>query len=332
MILAAEQLGQQIGVAAACRSLQVVRSSLYRTRKPQAEPRPRPSPSRALSAAERVEVREVLNSDQFQDLAPRQVYASLLDQGRYLCHWRTMYRILAEHQEVQERRNQRRHPTYSKPELLATGPNQLWSWDITQLRGPDKWLYFYLYVIVDVFSRYVVGWLIAEQEQADLAQLLIAESCTKQNIQRGQLTLHADNGKPMKAKVVTQLLVDLGINKSHSRPHVSDDNPFSEAHFKTLKYRPDYPDRFIDLGHARQWGHSVFTWYNQHHYHSALGLLTPASLHYGQADLIVAQRQQVLQTVYTLHPERFVKGQPVVPQPPQEVWINPPKPDIVLLH
>jgi putative transposase len=332
MILAAEQLGQQIGVAAACRSLQVVRSRLYRSRQPQAETRPRPTPSRALSAAERVEVREVLNSEQYQDLAPRQIYASLLDEGRYLCHWRTMYRILAEHQEVKERRNQRRHPTYIKPELLATGPNQLWSWDITQLRGPDKWLYFYLYVIVDVFSRYVVGWLIAEQESADLAHLLIAESCTKQNIEQGQLTLHADNGKPMKAKVVTQLLVDLGINKSHSRPHVSDDNPFSEAHFKTLKYRPDYPDRFRDPTHARQWGQSVFSWYNQQHYHSALGLLTPASVHYGQADLIVVQRQQLLQTVYMLHPERFVKGQPVVPQPPQEVWINPPKPDIVLLH
>jgi putative transposase len=275
-------------------------------------------------------VRDLLNSQRFQDQAPRQVYAKLLDEGQYLCHWRTMYRILEAHQEVCERRHQRRHPTYAKPELLATGPNQVWSWDITQLKGPAKWLYFYLYVILDIYSRYVVGWLVAEQEAAELAQALIAETCAKQGIQPGQLILHSDRGSPMKSKPVTQLLVDLGIIKSHSRPHVSDDNPFSEAHFKTLKYRPDYPDRFVDLPHARRWGHSVFTWYNHDHYHSGLGLLTPASVHYGWTDRVVSQRQQVLQAAYAAHPDRFVKGAPVVLAPPQEVWINQPKTDQAL--
>lgn len=331
MMSSAEQLGQQIGMAAACRSLNIARSSLYRSRQAPPEPKPRPTPSRALSQDERNEVRQLLNSERFADQAPRQVYATLLDQQQYLCHWRTMYRILDEHQEVQERRQRRAHPTYQKPELLATGPNQLWSWDITQLKGPQKWLYFYLYVILDIFSRYVVGWLIAEQESAELAELLIAETCAKQGIQPGQLILHSDRGSPMKSKLVSQLLVDLGIIKSHSRPHISDDNPFSEAQFKTLKYRPDYPDRFAALPHAQQWGRSTFTWYNHQHYHTALGLLTPASVHYGQAETILVQRQQVLQTAYATHPERFVKGLPTVPAPPKEVWINKPNPDPILL-
>jgi putative transposase len=243
-----------------------------------------------------------------------------------------MYRILTAAQEVRERRQVRRHLTYTKPELLATAPNQVWSWDITQLKSLLKWLPFYLYVILDIFSRYVVGWLIAEQESGDLAQLLIAESCAKQAIQPDQLTLHSDRGSPMKSQPVLHLLHDLGIEKSLSRPHVSDDNPFSEAQFKTLKYRPDYPGRFATLEQARQWATAVFTWYNHHHYHSALGLLTPASVHYGQADLIVVQRQQILQVAYQAHPERFVQGLPVVQQPPKEVWINPPKPDINSLH
>lgn len=331
MMTTAEQLGQRIGMAAACRSLNISRSSLYRTRQARPEPKPRPRPSRALSQDERTEVRQVLNSERFVDQAPRQVYATLLDEQQYLCHWRTMYRILDEHQEVKERRQQRAHPTYQKPELLATGPNQLWSWDITQLKGPDKWLYFYLYVILDIFSRYVVGWLIAEQESAELAEWFIAETCAKQGIMPGQLTLHSDRGSPMKSKLVSQLLVDLGIIKSYSRPHISDDNPFSEAQFKTLKYRPDYPDRFEDLAYAQQWGRSVFTWYNDQHYHSALGLLTPASVHYGQAETILVQRQQVLQTAYAAHPERFVRGVPIVPAPPKEVWINRPNSDPILL-
>jgi putative transposase len=331
MMTMAEQLGQQIGMVAACRSLNISRSSLHRSRQAQPEPKPRSRPGRALSQDERSEVRQVLNSERFVDQAPRQVYATLLDEQQYLCHWRTMYRILAEHQEVKERRQQRARPTYQKPELLATGPNQLWSWDITQLKGPHKWLYFYLYVILDIFSRYVVGWLIAEQESAELAELLIAQTCAKQDIQPGQLILHSDRGSPMKSKLVSQLLVDLGIIKSHSRPHISDDNPFSEAQFKTLKYRPDYPDRFEDLPLAQHWGRSTFTWYNDQHYHSALGLLTPASVHYGQAETILLQRRQVLQSAYAAHPERFVKGMPLVPAPPNEVWINKPNPDPILL-
>jgi len=331
MIAAAEQLGQTIGVAAACRRLPVSRSRMYRARQPKPISPSRVAPGRALSAEERSQVRDVLNTERFQDQAPRQVYAKLLDEGQYLCHWRTMYRILDDHQEVCERRRQRRHVTYTKPELLATAPNEVWSWDITQLKGPAKWHYFYLYVILDVLSRYVVGWLVAEQESAHLAEILISEACTKQGIQPDQLTLHSDRGSPMKSKVVTQLLADLGIIKSHSRPHVSDDNPYSEAHFKTLKYRPDYPDRFADLEHARQWGRSTFSWYNNEHYHSALGLLTPSSVHYGQAEVILAQRQQVLQVTYATHPDRFVKGMPVVQSPPKEVWINQPQPNVILV-
>jgi len=331
MIAAAEQLGQTIGVAAACRSLPVSRSQVYRARQPKTSSPSWGAPGRALSAEERAQVRDVLNSERFQDQAPRQVYARLLDEGQYLCHWRTMYRILADHQEVCERRRQRRHVTYIKPELLATAPNEVWSWDITQLKGPVKWYYFYLYVILDVFSRYVVGWMVAEQESAQLAEILVRETCTKQGIQPDQLTLHSDRGSPMKSKVVTQLLTDMGIIKSHSRPHVSDDNPYSEAHFKTLKYRPDYPDRFADLEHARQWGRSTIFWYNNEHYHSALGLLTPASVHYGQAEVILAQRQQVLQATYATHPDRFVKGMPFVSAPPKEVWINQPQPSVILV-
>lgn len=321
-----EALGQQIGIAAACPLLAVPRSRLYRARQPQPELKPRPKRARALSEVERAEVRAVLNSDEFVDRAPRQVYAKLLDEGQYLCHWRTMYRILDDYEEVRERRHLRQHPTYTKPELLATGPNQLWSWDITQLKGPTTWLSFYLYVIIDVFSRYVVGWLAAEQESGALAQLLIAESCAKQAILPDQLTLHSDRGSPMKSKPVTELLRDLGIIKSQSRPHLSDDNPFSEAHFKTLKYRPDYPDRFADLAHAQSWARTVFSWYNNDHYHSTLGLLTPASVHYGWAADLLRQRQQVLQAAFAAHPERFVRGQPQPAPLPTEVWINRPNP------
>lgn len=331
MMTIVEQLGQQIGLAAACRSLNVARSSLYRRRQPQAEPKPSATPSRALSPEEWTEVRAVLNSERFQDSPPRQVYATLLDEGQYLCHWRTMYRILEAHQEVRERRDQRQPASYQKPELVATAPNQVWSWDITQLKGPAKWCYFYLYVILDIFSRYVVAWLIAEQESAELAELLIAEACAKQGIKPEQLALHSDRGSPMTSKLVSQLLIDLGIIKSSSRPRVANDNPYSEAQFKTLKYRPDYPDRFQNLAHARQWGRSVFTWYNHDHYHTGLGLLTPASVHYGQADIILTQRQQVLQVAYLAHPERFVKGLPVVPAPPKEVWINQPKSDPLIV-
>lgn len=325
MIQGVEELGQQIGHSTACQVLGVPRSSLYRARQPKAEPQPRPSPVRALSEPERAEVRAVLNSERFVDCAPREVYATLLDEeGVYLCHWRTMYRILEQNAEVKERRDQARHPAYAKPELLATGPNQLWSWDITKLRGPAKWSYYYLYVILDVFSRYVVGWLIAEQESEILAKELVVQSCANQEILPEQLTLHADRGPVMRSKPLALLLADLGVTKTHSRPYTANDNPFSEAQFKTLKYRPDYPDRFGCLQAARQWAQAFFPWYNHDHRHTALGLMTPAMVHYGQVDLVQAHRQQVLQAAYAAHPERFVKGMPVLPELPTEVWINKP--------
>lgn len=315
---------------AACAALGVSRSQVYRERKGAAEAppaKPRPSPPRALSEQERAQIRDVLNSESFQDKSPREIYATLLDEGRYLCYWRTMYRILAEHDEIRERRNQLRHPTYTKPELLATGPNQLWSWDITKLHGPGKWTYYYLYVILDVYSRYVVGWMIAERESAELAEQLIAETCAKQGIQPDQLTIHADRGSAMTSKSVALLLSDLGVTKTHSRPHVSNDNPYSEAQFKTLKYRPDYPGRFGSIIDARSWGRAFFDWYNNRHHHTGIALLTPADVHSGRAAEKLQQRQAILQQAFAAHPERFVRGAPVVPALPGEVWINPPQGD-----
>jgi putative transposase len=327
LIASTEQLAETIGVSAACQALDVVRSSLYRAR-PSIEVAPKPerqASPRALQPTEKEEVREVLNSARFADQAPREVYASLLDEGKYLCSWRSMYRILDENQEVQERRNQLRHPNYAKPELLATQPNQLWSWDITKLLGPTKWTYYYLYNILDVFSRYSVGWLIAERESASLAQELIAATCIRQDIQPHQLTIHADRGSSMTSKPVALLMADLGVTKTHSRPHVSNDNPFSEAQFKTLKYRPDYPQRFGCQADARSWAGEFFHWYNYEHHHSAIGLLTPADVHFGRAQAVLDQRQQVLQAAYLKNPERFVKGVSVPAPLPTTVWINPPK-------
>lgn len=324
MIQLAEGLGQQVGVKRACEALGVPRSSLYRARQADRPPSPRPKPERALSEDERQTVRDVLHSARFVDSAPRQVYATLLDEGLYLCSWRTMYRVLDEYQEVRERRSQLTHPAYSKPELLATAPNQLWSWDITKLLGPAKWMYFYLYVILDVFSRYVVGWMVAEREAASLAETLIAATCAKQDIRRDQLTLHADRGSAMRAKSVALLLSDLGVTKTHTRPYTANDNPYSEAQFKTLKYRPDFPERFGSLLDARGWGQVFFPWYNHEHYHTGLNLMTPAMVHYGLADTIRDQRNKVLQAAYVAHPERFVRGVPTVSPLPREVWINQP--------
>jgi len=321
---AVEQLSKHTSVSAACASLGVPRSSFYRARQPRSEPKPHPTPERALTAPEKEVVRQMLNSERFQDRAPRQVYAALLDEGEYLCSWRTMYRILEEYQEVRERRDQLRHPQYTQPELLATAPNQLWSWDITKLKGPAKWTYYYLYTILDVFSRYVPGWLIAESESATLAQQLIAESCAKQGIEPGQLTLHADRGSAMISKTVAHLLADLGVTKTHSRPYVSNDNPYSEAQFKTMKYRPDFPERFGSIQDARAWARTFFYWYNHEHYHSGLSLLTPVTVHYGQAQAVLEQRQKVLQAAYAASPERFVRGEPQLPSLPTEVWINKP--------
>ncbi|MGD8627221.1 MAG: IS3 family transposase, partial [Anaerolineae bacterium] len=261
MIEAAEELGKKVGIAQACRVLGVSRSTLYRARQPKPMSAPRPTPPRALSPAERAKVRAVLNSERFWDSAPREVYATLLDEGRYLCHWRTMYRILEEHGEVRERRHKRRHPVYSKPKLKATGPNQVWTWDITLLRGPKRKFY-YLYVILDLYSRYVVGWMIAERESARLAEQLISETCAKHGIERDQLTLHADRGSAMRAKTVAELLIHLRVAKSHSRPYTPTDNPYSESQFKTMKYRPDYPERFEGMEMAQSWARQFFHWYN----------------------------------------------------------------------
>lgn len=323
------ELATFIGRTAACEVLDVPRTSFYRKQSvpatvPEAVALRKPTPPRALCPDEKAQVLQMLNSERFQDQAVREVYATLLDEGTYLCSWRTMYRVLDENQEVRERRNVLSHPIYAKPELLATAANQLWSWDITKLRGPTPYTYFYLYVILDVFSRYVVGWRIAERESEDLAQELIQQTCAKQGIPAGQLTIHADHGSPMISKTVAQLLLDLGVTKTHSRPHVSDDNPYSEAQFKTLKYRPDYPDRFGCLLDARKWAQAFFTWYNHEHHHTGLALLTPAVVHSGQTDLVLQQRQQTLHLAYAAHPERFVNGIPKPPRPPEAVWINPP--------
>lgn len=318
------ELATKVGLKRACEVLGVPRSRLYRAQRSQPAAQLRQAPAHALSSGERVEVRETLNSERFMDKAPRQVYAALLDEGRYLCHWRTMYRILAAHDEVRERRRIRRHPAYQKPELLATAPNQVWSWDITYLRGPQKLAHYPLYTVLDIYSRYVVGWMIAEVESSDLARQLIAATALKQQIQPEQLTLHADNGAPMRGKPLSQLLVDLGIAKSHNRPHTSDDNPFSEAQFKTMKYRPDYPDRFGSLAAAQVWARSFFTWYNEQHYHSGLNLLTPASVHYHEASAVQQNRHAVMLAAYAAHPKRFVRGQPLVKGAPAAVWINPP--------
>jgi len=323
MINAAVELAPTVGMAAACAALGVSRATLYRHRI-HTVPRPRPTPPRALALDERRHVIQTLNAPAFADLAPAQIYARLLDQGLYLCSPRTMYRILQEHQQVRERRDQLRHPNYQKPELLATAPNQLWSWDITKLLGPAKWTYYYLYVILDVYSRYVVAWTVAPCESAALAQRLIEQACRQQGISPGQLTLHADRGSAMTSRAVALLLADLGVTKTHSRPHVSNDNPFSEAHFKTLKYCPEFPERFGSIQDARAFCTRFFDWYNFQHYHHALALLTPHAVHYLLAPQIIEERQKVLTAAFEKHPDRFVRKPPVHPALSLAVWINPP--------
>jgi putative transposase len=319
------EIGPRLGIAPACAALGVPRATYYRRHR--AHPAPvaarRASP-RALGDAERVAILDVLHEPRFVDLAPAEVYATLLDEGRYLGSLRTMYRVLAAAQEVRERRQQLRHPRYTAPELLARRPNELWSWDITKLLGPVKWTYFYLYVMLDVFSRYVVGWMIAHRESATLAERFIRETCARQGIDRDQLTIHADRGPAMTSKPVALLLADLGVTKTHSRPHVSNDNPFSEAQFKTLKYRPTFPERFGSIQDARGHCHVFFPWYNTEHHHTGLGLLTPYDVHHGLADERVAARATVLAAAYAAHPERFPHGLPQPPARPTEVWINPP--------
>jgi len=321
-----KQLGPELGVVAACAAVGLARATYYRQLQPKVHgPAPKKTSPRELTAEEKAEVLAVLNEERFVDLAPAEVFATLLDEGRYLCSERTMYRVLAESGEVRERRDQLRHPKYAAPELLASRPNELWSWDITKLLGPAKWTYFYLYVVLDVFSRYVVGWLIADAESSALAEKLIAEACERQGIQPGQLTIHADRGSSMKSKPVAMLLADLGVTKTHSRPHVSNDNPYSEAQFKTLKYRPDFPERFGSQEDARGFHRDFFGWYNNEHHHTGLGLLTPADVHFGRAELRRAERAVVLETAHRAHPERFVRGTPVPPPLPTAAWINKPR-------
>jgi len=326
-MIACRDLSEEVGTSAACRSMEIARATYYRHLDPATEDKPmnRPAPPRALSATEKQEVLDVLHTDRFVDQTPAEVYATLMDKGTYLCSLRTMYRVLASASEVRERRNQLRHPNYKAPELLATAPNQVWSWDITKLLGPAKWVYFYLYVILDIFSRYVVGWMLADRESAKLAKRLIEESCRKEGIQAGQLTLHSDRGPAMASHPVAFLTARLGITKTHSRPHVSNDNPFSESQFKTLKYCPEFPERFGSIEDAISFCREFFPWYNHEHRHSGIGLMTPAAVHHGQSETVSQVRKEVLAAAFKAHPERFVRGMPNPPAVPKAAWINKPK-------
>ena len=332
MMDAVDYLDPLVGVVRACTALGVNRARVYRVRARRwhlsgAHIRrgTRPRPPLALCAEEREAILQVLNSERFADMAPASIHATLLDEGRYLGSVRTMYRLLASAHQVRERRNQLTHPVYAKPELLATAPCEVWSWDITKLKGPAKWTCFHLYVILDIFSRYVVGWMIAAREDAELAEQLIAETAAKQDIAPGTLTLHADRGTSMRSKSVAQLLVDLEIAKTHSRPHVSDDNPYSEAQFRTLKYRADFPNRFGSIEDARTHCQCFFDWYNTEHRHSGIGFMTPENVHYGRAAAIHQQRTAALEAAFLRHPERFKGVAPQPPDLPTAAWINPPK-------
>ena len=335
MELAIQELVPVVGTKAACAAVGRARATHYRRHRttPRPPPRPRqpmrPQP-RALGPAERADVLAELHSERFVDQAPATVYATLLDEGRYLCSVATMYRLLRANGEVHERRRQATHPATIKPELLATAPNQVWSWDITKLLGPSKWTYYYLYVVLDIYSRYVVGWLLADRELATLAEQLLADTIQKEGIAPEQLTIHADRGSSMASKPVALLLADLGVTKTHSRPHVSNDNPYSEAQFKTLKYRPAFPERFASIEQARSFCQTFFQWYSDEHRHSGIGYHTPTTVHHGHAAHIQQQRATVLQAAYSVHPERFVHQPPVPPQLPRPAYINPPPQEVLL--
>ena len=315
-------------IAAACTAVGLSRATFHRrqaaAKRPPVAARPRPKPGRALAVDERQSVLDPLREDRFVDQAPAEVYATLLDEGLYRCSIRTMYRILHENDEVRERRQQLRHPVYVKPELLAEGPNQVWSWDISKLMGPAKWTYFYLYVILDIFSRRVVGWCVADTESAALFKPLFESAVDNHAIPPGQLTLHADRGPSMKAKATALLLADLGVIKSHSRPCTSNDNPFSESCFKTLKYQPQLAKRFGSIQDTKTFCRAFFDWYNQHHRHLGIGLMTPDQIHYGQAAKVHAARQKTLDYAFRANPNRFVNKAPGPPHKPTAVWINPP--------
>lgn len=329
MLAAAEELAATVGVAQACAALGLPRSSFYQAQQPArpvAAPVPRPRSHRALSPQEQQTIRELLNSERFVDQAPRTIYATLLDEGQHYCSWRSMYRLLKQDAATRERRAQRRRPHYQAPELLATGPRQVWSWDITKLRGPTPGIWYNLYVVLDIFSRKIVGWRIETREEAELAEALIVESYTREGLQPEQLTLHADRGAVMTSKTLAELLSDLGVAQSHSRPSISDDNPYSEAQFKTMKYGPSYPERFASLHAARAWMRWFADWYNHEHKHSGIALLPPEVVHSGQAPEVLAKRQATLDAAHTAHPERFPRGRPQVAQLPKKVGINLPHP------
>ena len=322
------ELAPSLGKRAACAALGRSRATYYRQHRlsppPQRQPRvPKPQP-RALSHTERAVVLGLLHEERFVDQAPATIYATLLDEGRYVCSVPTMYRVLHAADEVHERRRQATHPATIKPELVASGPNRVWSWDITKLLGPEKWTYYHLYVIIDIYSRYVLGWLLATRETAELAEHFLAETIRKHNVSADQLTIHADRGPSMASKTVALLLADLGVTKSHSRPHCSNDNPYSEAQFKTLKYRPEFPDRFGSLEDGRAFCRRFFRWYNHDHRHAGIGFHTPAAVHFGRAASLQLERARVLQSAYTAHPERFVRHPPVPPTLPDVAWINKP--------
>ncbi len=330
----AVSLGNAVGVKPACGALNIPRATFYR-RKQSRQNTPagaaRPLPPLALSAQETEAILDVTHEKRFWDSSPYQIYATLLDEGTYLGSIRTMYRILGRQGEVKERRRQVSRPNYKKPELLATAANQVWSWDITKLKGPVAWTYYYLYVILDIYSRYIVGYMIAHRESAALAKRLIRESYEKQHITEGQLCVHADRGSSMKSKAVANLLVDLGVTKTHSRPYVSNDNPYSESQFKTLKYSPGFPNRFGSIQDARLFCRSFFSWYNTEHKHSGIGYVTPEQVHYGRAQNIVEHRAKVLESAFKEHTKRF-KGKMPKPFPlPEAAWINKPENDKTVL-
>ena len=317
-------LATAVGTRRACDALGVSRATWYRAQKPRPALRSRPRPPLALRPEEVDTALAVLHAPRFADCAPRAIFATLLEENRYLGSISTLYRLLVARGESRERRAQRRHPRYARPELLATAPNQLWSWDITTLKGPAKWVHFLLYVILDVFSRCVVGWTVAHRESAELANRLIEQTCHRHQIPKGQLTLHADRGSSMKSKPVALLLADLGVTKTHSRPHVSNDNPYSEAQFKTLKYRPEFPERFGSIEDARAFCQAFFHWYNHEHRHSGLALFTPADVHRGLIEPRLRARQTTLDAAFRQQPNRFKGVPPVAKRPPTAVWINPP--------
>ena len=338
---AVRELTPTLGAGAACRAMGLWRGALGRQQArlhraalvgPRAQRAARPRPPLALDAQEGQALLDTLNSERFVDTAPAAVHATLLDEGRYLGSVRTMYRLLAANGSSRDRRNQLVHPAYARPELLAMAPNEVWSWDITKLKGPAKWTCFHLYVILDIFSRHVVGWMLAERESAELAEQLIADTVGRHDIKPGMLTLHADRGTSMRSKPVAALLVDLAVAKSHSRPHVSDDNPYSESQFKTMKYRPDFPARFGCIEDARAHCRAFFAWYNTAHRHSGIGYMTPHSVHYGLAQAMRTARQVTLDAAFLAHPKRFKSKNPQPPELPTAAWINPPQQESITLN